>query len=203
MRALQMFPQRLDMVEVLLSSCGREVKEERGKVKVGFVEIWFRSFSNVSVPYVTLWWWGELSRVYCALFWWLLGLAPADLGSYEGLLVGLWALNSMGSKLLQLFILYCVTESRVKKRMIFECPLLDLRAPSAGSTVWDVFRLCLSVRFELLPQGLNGIWTCWSDSCCWVRWDKKRKNPELLWVSYRVTRTTTVQRYPHAAAGSN
>lgn len=55
MRALQMFPQRLDMVEVLLSSCGREVKEERGKVKVGFVEIWFRSFSYVSVPYVALW----------------------------------------------------------------------------------------------------------------------------------------------------
>lgn len=138
---------------------------------------------------------GELSRVYCALFWWLLGLAPADLGSYEGLLVGLWTLNSMGSKLLQLFILYCVTESRVKKRMIFECPLLDLRAPSAGSTVWDVFRLCLSVRFELLPQGLNGIWTCWSDSCCWVRWDKKRKNPELLWVSYRVTRTSFVSSF--------
>lgn len=126
---------------------------------------------------------GELSRVYCALFWWLLGLAPADLGSYEGLLVGLWTLNSMGSKLLQLFILYCVTESRVKKRMIFECPLLDLRAPSAGSTVWDVFRLCLSVRFELLPQGLNGIWTCWSDSYCWVRWDKKKKKPWTRRVS--------------------
>lgn len=182
MRALQMFPQRLDIVEVLLSSCGREVKEERGKVKVGFVEIWFRSFSNVSVPYVTLWWWGGIVQSVLRPLLMTAGIGP-------GWFRFLWRFvgRTLNTELYGIetpAIIHSLLRNweGVKKRMIFECPLLDLRAPSAGSTVWDVFRLCLSVRFELLPQGLNGIWTCWSDSYCWVRWDKKRKNPELLWV---------------------